>query len=390
MFYGGSSMSEMRKFTGEGTHSQKKQRDSNLELFRIVTMLLIVAHHYVVNSGLMAANGPIRSSAHSLKSLSLLLFGAFGKTGINCFVLITGYFMCRSNITARKFAKLVFEFMFYRIVIYLIFAASGYTAFSSDTFIKTVIPIKTINTNFTNCFTVFWLFIPFLNILIDKMNERQHVRLVFLSTSLYVLLGSFGQVTMNYVSWFIVLYFVASYIRLYPKKCFENTKLWGLLTVLCVAASSATVILSALYGKKTTNFYAYVSDSNKVLAVTTAVCAFMFFKNLKIKHNRFINTVAASTFGVLCIHASSNTMRRWLWRDTLNNVGNYKSALMPVHAVGSVIGVFAVCTVIDIIRINLIEKPFFRLWDKHWDGFCSRFKRAEDKLFCKFHIGEDK
>jgi hypothetical protein len=177
---------------------------------------------------------------------------------------------------------------------------------------------------------------------------------------------------------------------LYPKKCFENTKLWGLLTVLCVAASSATVILSALYGKKTTNFYAYVSDSNKVLAVTTAVCAFMFFKNLKIKHNRFINTVAASTFGVLCIHASSNTMRRWLWRDTLNNVGNYKSALMPVHAVGSVIGVFAVCTVIDIIRINLIEKPFFRLWDKHWDGFCSRFKRAEDKLFCKFHIGEDK
>ena len=31
----------------------EKQRDSNLELFRIITMLLIVAHHYVVNSGLM-------------------------------------------------------------------------------------------------------------------------------------------------------------------------------------------------------------------------------------------------------------------------------------------------------------------------------------------------
>lgn len=30
-----------------------KKRDSNLELFRIITMLLIVAHHYVVNSGLM-------------------------------------------------------------------------------------------------------------------------------------------------------------------------------------------------------------------------------------------------------------------------------------------------------------------------------------------------
>lgn len=31
----------------------RKERNSNLELYRIIVMLLIVAHHYVVNSGLM-------------------------------------------------------------------------------------------------------------------------------------------------------------------------------------------------------------------------------------------------------------------------------------------------------------------------------------------------
>lgn len=31
-----------------------KERNSNLELYRIIVMLLIVAHHYVVNSGLMS------------------------------------------------------------------------------------------------------------------------------------------------------------------------------------------------------------------------------------------------------------------------------------------------------------------------------------------------
>ena len=31
------------------------ERDSNFELFRIVLMLLIVAHHYVVNSGINSA-----------------------------------------------------------------------------------------------------------------------------------------------------------------------------------------------------------------------------------------------------------------------------------------------------------------------------------------------
>ena len=29
------------------------KRDSSIELFRIITMLMIVAHHYVGNSGIM-------------------------------------------------------------------------------------------------------------------------------------------------------------------------------------------------------------------------------------------------------------------------------------------------------------------------------------------------
>lgn len=31
----------------------KRERDSNIELFRIILMLVIIAHHYVVNSGIM-------------------------------------------------------------------------------------------------------------------------------------------------------------------------------------------------------------------------------------------------------------------------------------------------------------------------------------------------
>ena len=98
-----------------------KVRESNLELFRIITMILIIAHHYVVNSGLTLADGPINTNLLSWQSIFLLLFGAWGKTGINCFVLITGYFMCTSRITLKKFIKLLFEVMFYRIIIYLIF-----------------------------------------------------------------------------------------------------------------------------------------------------------------------------------------------------------------------------------------------------------------------------
>lgn len=52
-------------------------------------MMLIVAHHYVVNIGLMYI---ITEEPATSKSLYLWLLGMWGKTGINCFVLITGTF----------------------------------------------------------------------------------------------------------------------------------------------------------------------------------------------------------------------------------------------------------------------------------------------------------
>ena len=36
--------------THTGKTTMPKMRNSNLELFRIVLMLMIIAHHYVVNS----------------------------------------------------------------------------------------------------------------------------------------------------------------------------------------------------------------------------------------------------------------------------------------------------------------------------------------------------
>lgn len=50
---------------------QKIPRNSNLELYRIIVMLLIVAHHYVVNSDMMAemAKEPLSSRSLFLASL---------------------------------------------------------------------------------------------------------------------------------------------------------------------------------------------------------------------------------------------------------------------------------------------------------------------------------
>lgn len=370
---------------------QKKERSSNLELFRIITMILIVAHHYVINSGLTDMGGPIYADPLSWRSLFLLIFGAWGKTGINCFVLITGYFMCRSNITVQKFFKLLLEVMFYKIVIGGIFLISGYQKLSLSFIIRTVLPLTNIGTGFTAAFLVFFLCIPFLNILIKNMNEKMHIRLLLVLGFTYVLLGTLRAVTMNYVSWFVVLYIIASYVRIYPKKIFSSTKLWGWLSLASVLVSVVSIVACAWLGTKINRYmpYVFVAYSNTFPAVATGFCSFMFFKNVKMKNSKFVNTVAASAFGVLLIHANSDAMRQWLWVDVLHNVSMYDSAWLVLHAVASVIAIYVICTAIDYLRIRFIEKPFFKLFDRHFDKLASKYAKAESKICKKLNIKEN-
>lgn len=135
-----------------------KVRNSNLELFRIITMLVIVAHHYVVNSGIEPI---IWDNYPSTKSLFLLLFGCGGKTGINCFVLITGYFMCSSQITLRKFLKLLLEIEFYNILFGAVFILSGYVDVSLKFIIESLNPIKSVTYGFISCYPVFFALFHF-------------------------------------------------------------------------------------------------------------------------------------------------------------------------------------------------------------------------------------
>ena len=144
-------------------------RQSNLELYRIIFMYLIVIHHYVVNSGLID-----QMIIHNefAKNLVYAIAGGWGKLGINCFVLITGYFMCRSNITIKKFVKLLAEVLFYSIVIFSIFCICGYESFQIKLFVKCVFPFYDISTGFTSCYLIFYLLIPYLNITDQSIESK--------------------------------------------------------------------------------------------------------------------------------------------------------------------------------------------------------------------------
>lgn len=204
------------------------------------------------------------------------------------------------------------------------------------------------------------------------MNKKQHMLLVMLLVFVYTIWDTIGfNVTFNYVTWFSIIYIIAAYIRIYPNWLFESKKLCSGISILFLIASWGSVVFGTIVANYLSKNPAYylVSDSNKPLALATAIFAFLYFKNLKLGHIKIINTIAASCFGVLLIHANS-FVRPWLWKDLLKVVEHYKEGNIIPFAVLSVLTIYIVCTLIETLRIKFIEKPFFRWFDNHYKKGC--------------------
>ena len=251
------------------------------------------------------------------------------------------------------------------LVRFVVFALNGYISLTPKSVVWSLMPIVRIKDGFVSCYLIFFCFIPFLNVLIKGMTKRQHQLLLGLSLLVFSVFPNFFiKLSYSYVSWFMVIYLIGSYLRLYPSQWTLNQKrvLSGLIASVVLSFSSVCVG-AQLFGMTGNDLsYFFVSDSNKPLAVVTAVFAFLFFNNIKMGCNKFINIVAASAFGVFLIHDNCASMKQWLWKDTLNNAG-YFDGNIYLHAALSILAVYAICTLIDFVRIQLLEGPFFKWFD---------------------------
>ena len=333
-----------------------KNRESNFELLRILLMLTIIAHHYVVNSGITTNF----SQNISKNMIFLQLWGMWEKMAINIFVLITGYFMCKSSWKLIKVVKLVAEVIFYDFIVFIVLSFLHVQTINFKEIFNLFFGIlQGVNNGFTASFIAFYMLIPFINKLIKNINKNQHLVLNCLLLFIYTICGTFFKASsFTFIGWYITLYLLSSYIRLYPNKYTKSLKIGVISSVICILLSYISVILIDQFNYKSA--YYFVIDSNKIFSLLTALSIFILFKNLNIKYSKVINLIASSTFGVLLIHANSDAMRTFLWKDILDVSGVYSKPFyyLILHGFLSMILVYIICVVIDLLRIKFIEKPF--------------------------------
>lgn len=242
-------------------------------------------------------------------------------------------------------------------------------------------PVLSIGVEFVGSFIVFYLFVPFLNMLISKLNKSQHFRLMCLSVIVFSVFYTLTALqACRYVLWFMTLYNIGSYIRMYPNKYTDRKKYAIMGTMFFLLLTWGSIYAIDLWGGKLgfSNYYYFCCDSQKVLALGLSVSVFVWFKNLHIKYNRIINALAASAFGVLLIHSNSWTMRHFLWDDLLNVPYFYNTVWLPLHFIFSVMSIYLFCFFIDKIRAFIFENTLYPYLLKFPSLMTECFSRSND------------
>ena len=336
------------------------QRKSNFELLRIFCMLMIVASHF----GLYT---PFQFSATTItmNRLWMQLLQIGGNVGVNIFVLISGYFLVNvPDIKLNKVWKLWSQLSFYSLSIFIVFVITGLREFSWLSLLESAFPVTFNKWWFASTYFIMYLFTPFINILLHKLDKKMYQKmlvLMFICWSVIPTLTT-SSLKSNELIWFICMYSAGGYIRLWVeeqkiswKKYFAGALCLAILTFGTVIVFDVLGMRYAFFAQHATYFY----WMQRIPTLLIAVLLFIGVKNIDIPYNKIINTVSSATFGVYLIH-ESRWMRSFLWQ-TIFYKGSLQESLYLIPYSLFVIGVvYGVCTLIELLRRGLfgfLNKP---------------------------------
>ena len=339
-------------------------RNSSLDLLRIVAMGMIISMHYVGHGG-----GDTEAYG-SIAYTEAWFIKSFVSVGVNCYILITGYFLINSS--KISFAKIfrIWGLLFtYSIGFYFLFFLMGDFAWSWKEFLKAFLPIKGNAYWFGTMYIGLYLLHPYLNRMItggDKIDARKLIGVLIALFSVYSFVGDTYQAHSGFsLAWFVVVYLVGAYIRLFEKDNNSSCIYVCIYMSCCLMMYLSSLFFLKFFTGTTPNYdllsilYKYNSPVNLI----ASIALFLIFTQIKIASKRissWVNFFAPLTFGVYLIH-DNILVREHLWHQWLYTQIYYDSDFYFLHWGISVIGVFLLCSLLEWGRRYLAKILFNRV-----------------------------
>lgn len=353
-----------------------KHRNSNIELLRIICMLMIILHH-------LSIYGPWHSSDDFATEVVNDCLAIGGKIGVNCFILITGYFQSQSTFKSKSFLRICLQVYCYAIIFYLCYATIIHFP-SANMTIRSFLPLVTDLNWFIPPYLLIYILSPFFNKLIN------HYPTAYLSSGLafgFIILSIIPTICLqssfesNFI-WFTYLYFLGGSIRAIKatsqRAQFDPVRILlrykKRYTLLCLTFILLTINIFNFLNHSlslSTNSLTYISQwSTPILLLSISL--FTFFTNCTIPYISAVNSIAQTSLGVYLIH--DNPLIREAW-DLTNGKINIYPVLIPIVALLIVITIYACSSLIDMLRIFIIERPSMQYIEQHFSGTLEKWDK---------------
>lgn len=350
----------------------KQMRDSNFELMRIITMIMIVFWHFMCHGGLL-------NYSTGLFHNFLFFIMAVIYMHVNSFVLITGYFQSEQKFKLSKAIKINNSMWFYTAIFTLLFFIFGKDLFaiSKVTLLHNILPISYDNYWFFTCYLILYLISPILNTVINNIDKKKFKNILLLLIIVIIILpyitdNGFYNNMGSTLSNFILLYLIGAYLKKYPinknyfMKAFSinKQKLVLFISIFVLAGFNFLLWFFGNYLVGTNNGLAIDIGntltnglwhySNPIL-ILQSVCYFGFFSLIKIK-STFINKVASYTMGVYLI-TEANYFRLFIYDFLGFNKISYSPSIL-IKVVLYTLSLFIICIIIEALRQFIFKKIY--------------------------------
>ncbi len=338
----------------------KRVRNSSVELLRIIAMLFIVTSHYCVHSGID------RSELTFGFNKVMLGWGTVGNLGVIIFVMITGYFMCRSTLKLKSVFRVAFATWFYSIVFFVLAMLLGGESFSLKAVLRAFLPITASQYWFVSSYLALMLFVPFINKLISVLTRRQFLALNCIMVIMWSVFPTFvnREFYSNELTSFLMYYMLGAYMSLYPDLFFVKKSVCAVFAVASLVVAMLWSAAVQFDGVAVPSFLRELNwySRNSLFMIFPALMLLALFSKLKI-NSRFINILGSCTFGVYLIH-ENRYVRSFLWQNLFNAEEFKDSPLLILHMAVCVAAVFVLCSAVEYLRKLLIEKNILKLYSR--------------------------
>lgn len=273
--------------------SQMKQRQSNIELLRILAIMGVLACHGCWQQL------PVISSENIVSHFPHCFIQMFIECGtwgcVDIFVLISGWFGIHPSY--RGLGKLIYQVLFLLWGIYIVALLTGNVIFDFRG-IQTSMGIYE-GYWFVMAYIGMYILSPVLNAFVDSVSEKQFGMLL-LTFYIFQCYYSWGWGMVNYfhgysIVFFCGLYLTARYVRLYPLKIIQKRPFTVYIVGTLIAATLACLGIWAFGSPIRQMRY------DNPLIILSSVCILVAFSK-NIFTNKVINKLAQSCFAVYIIH----------------------------------------------------------------------------------------